>query len=203
MAFLPVHLRAKVDSWTDGRVTSCPMALLAGLDKNQVRKHSRTEYLPPTCKVRFVRHRQQSSTARWLQGPDGKLEKIMEYQDYSPAKWYAFIRHIQFDEIFILQLARGKRGSLPKPAVNEEQGEKSCPKPCIREDKVIQEKSRSRSTMYDGWQKSWWGIGSRLGNLDPLWRQEKRNWKAPHGQAAGVGFGFTSTIPALVNTILT
>lgn len=72
-------------------------------------------------------------------------------------------------------------------------------------EKIRSSKRRAdqEAPVYDGWQKSWWGIGRRLGNLDPLWRQEKRNWKAPHGQAAGVGFGFTSTIPALVNTILT
>lgn len=50
---------------------------------------------------------------------------------------------------------QGKRkGCLLRTAVNEEQVEKSWPKPCIREDmrkdKVIQEKSRWRSTSI------WW-----------------------------------------------
>lgn len=104
-----------------------------------------------TCRVNFVRHNQQRTTAAWLQGPDDKLEKNIEYQDYSTSK--IMPKHLYNTCLLEKHLFNSwhVKERVVRIVVHEEQVE---PKPHIREDtrkdEVIQEKSRPRSTSL------WW-----------------------------------------------
>lgn len=106
-----------------------------------------------TCRDNFVGQNQKRTIAPWLQGPDDKLEKNMEYQDYSTSKImhkHLYNACLLKKHLFYSWQVKREGGSL-RTVVNEEQAE---PKPHIREDmrkdEAVQEKSRSRSTSV------WW-----------------------------------------------